>query len=84
MKFEAEVLVKLKEGIRDPQGSAVDTVLKRTGLEDSSHVRTAKHFTLNVSGKTENEAKEKLSDICSEVLSNPVLESWELKRFERK
>jgi len=81
MKYIADVIVTLKDGVRDPQGSAVDTVLKRIGLEDDAKVCVGKYFTLNVSAEDEVQAKEKLNHICSEVLSNPILESYKIERF---
>ncbi len=82
MKYKAEVKVTLKNGVRDPQGSAVDTILRRTGLEDSANVKVGKHFTLTVTAGNDKEAKNKLDEICHEVLSNPVLESYEIGRLE--
>lgn len=82
MKYNAEVIVTLKEGVRDPQGSAVDVILKRTAVENNANVSVGKYFTLTVSGENEAEARKKLEHICSEVLSNPVLESYRIERFE--
>ena len=80
-KYKADVIVTLKNGVRDPQGTAVDTVLRRTGMEDNAEVHVGKYFTLSVSGQNESDAKEKLNRICEDVLSNPVLESYEIERF---
>jgi len=80
-KYKADVIVTLKKGVRDPQGTAVDTVLNRTGLEENAEVQVGKYFTLSVSGNSETDAKEKLNKICEDVLSNPVLEKYEVERF---
>ena len=80
-KFKADVIVTLKNGVRDPQGTAVDTVLRRTGLEESAEVQVGKFFTLYVTGNNETDAKYKLSKICEDVLSNPVLEKYEVERL---
>lgn len=82
-KYKAEVIVTLKNGVRDPQGSAVDTVLKRIGMEEESHVNVGKYFTLNVSAEDDSKAQEKLNKICEDILSNPVLEKYRIERFER-
>ncbi len=81
-KYKADVIVTLKKGVRDPQGTAVDTVLRRTGLEEDSSVKVGKYFTLSVSGENEAEAKEKLNKICEDVLSNPILESYAIERLK--
>jgi phosphoribosylformylglycinamidine synthase len=83
MKYNAEVIVTLKEGIRDPQGTAVNTVLKRTGMDPDPDVRVGKYFILAINGQNDQEAMEKLTNICNEVLSNPILESYKIERFEK-
>ena len=80
-KYKADVIVTLKKGVRDPQGTAVDTVLRRTGLEENAEVQVGKFFMLSVNGSNELDAREKLSKICEDVLSNPVLERYEVERF---
>ena len=84
MKYNAEVIVTLKNGVRDPQGSAVDLVLNRTGMEENSSVAVGKYFTLTVNADDEEMAKSKLNKICDDVLSNPILESYKIARFERQ
>jgi phosphoribosylformylglycinamidine synthase len=80
-KYKADVIVKLKNGVRDPQGTAVDTVLRRTGLEEASEVKVGKYFSLSVTAQNESEARQKLDRICEDVLSNPVLEKYEIERL---
>lgn len=82
-KYKADVIVTLKTGVRDPQGAAIDTVLKRTGIENESEVHVGKYFELSVSAENEEAAKHKLDTICEDVLSNPVLEKYEVKRFSQ-
>lgn len=80
-RYRADVVVTLKDGVRDPQGSAIETVLKRTKIEEEPNVGVGKFFTIEVEG-TEESAKAKLNHIAQEVLSNPVLEKYEITRFE--
>lgn len=82
MKYKADVIVTLKNGVRDPQGSAIATVLKRMGIEKEPNVGVGKFFTLNIESENEKMAKAKLEHIAGEVLSNPILERYEIKRFE--
>lgn len=78
MKYRAEIKVILKDGIRDVQGSAVETVLKRIGFDKSPKVCVGKFFTIDVNVENENEAQKKFEKIANEVLSNPVLEQYEI------
>lgn len=83
MRFEAEILVTLKDGVRDPQGSAIDTVLKRTGMEEDAQVQVGKIFTFNVTSENEAEAREKVDKICQDILLNPVLETYKIGRLKQ-
>lgn len=78
MKFKSDVVVKLKEKVKDAKGEAVSAVLKRTGFEEEAHVRLGKFFTLEINASNREEAVKKLENICSEVLSNPVVEEYEI------
>jgi len=82
MKYKADVVVTLKNGVRDPQGSAIATILKRMKIESEPNVGVGKFFTIEVEGNDENLAKTKLEHIAQEVLSNPILEKYEITRFE--
>ncbi len=82
MKYKADVVVTLKDGIRDPQGSAIATILKRTNIENEPNVGVGKFFSIEVEEDTETSAKAKLAYIAQEVLSNPILEKYEITRFE--
>ena len=82
MRYRADIVVTLKNGIRDPQGSAIETVLKRTGMESQPAVSVGKYFSVTVTGTDGQDARGKLESICTEVLSNPVLEMYTIERFE--
>ncbi len=82
MKYKANVVVTLKDGIRDPQGSAIATILKRTKIETEPNVGVGKFFSIEVEEHNEASAKAKLDYIAQEVLSNPILEKYEITRFE--
>lgn len=82
MRYKGDVVVTLKDGVRDPQGSAIATILKRTKIEHEPNVGVGKFFSIEVDGNSENSAKAKLEHIAQEVLSNPILEKYEITRFE--
>ena len=81
-RYKANVVVTLKDGVRDPQGSAIATILKRTKIENEPNVSVGKFFSIEVDESSENSAKAKLEHIAQEVLSNPILEKYEITRFE--
>lgn len=83
MNYSASVIVKLKDGIKDPQGTAIEAILKRIGLDNDSEVRVGKYFSLQLSANNDLEAQEKLNKICNDVLSNPILETYLIERLEK-
>lgn len=82
MRYKANVVVTLKDGVRDPQGSAIATILKRTKVEDKPNVSVGKFFTIEIEENDQSAAKNKLEHIAQEILSNPILEKYEITRFE--
>ncbi len=82
MKYKANIVVTLKDGVRDPQGSAIATILKRTNIEKKPNVGVGKFFSIEIEENSEENAKEKLNHIANEVLSNPILEKYEITKFE--
>jgi phosphoribosylformylglycinamidine synthase PurS subunit len=77
MRFQ--VLVRLKEGVLDVQGKAVEN-----GLQDKKHsairnVRVGKVIELDVEGVEGDAARTQVEEICRSLLANPVIERYEIK-----
>jgi phosphoribosylformylglycinamidine synthase PurS subunit len=70
--------VMLKPEILDPQGKAVHGALPRLGVEGVSEVRQGKRFELEVDGELTEERLAQLHDIAEKLLSNPVIEDFEV------
>ena len=70
--------VMLKPEILDPQGKAVHGALPRLGFEGVSDVRQGKRFELEVEGEITEERLAQLHDIAETLLSNPVIEDFEV------
>ncbi len=70
------VNVWLKSEILDPQGKAVSQALHRQGLSNVSQVRQGKRFRIDFEGEISQADLERVS---KEVLSNPVIEDFEIE-----
>ncbi len=70
--------VMLKPEILDPQGKAVHGALPRLGVEGVSEVRQGKRFELEVDGELTEGRLAQLHDIAERLLSNPVIEDFEV------
>jgi phosphoribosylformylglycinamidine synthase subunit PurS len=69
--------VMLKPEILDPQGKAVHGALPRLGVSGVTDVRQGKRFELEVDELT-NERLAQIHDIAERLLSNPVIEDFEV------
>jgi phosphoribosylformylglycinamidine synthase len=70
--------VMLKPEILDPQGKAVHGALPRLGFDGVTDVRQGKRFELEVDGEVTQERLAQLHEIAEKLLSNPVIEDYEV------
>lgn len=70
--------VMLKPEILDPQGRAVMGALGRLGMDGVSSVRQGKRFELHIDGELDAELSERLHEIAGSLLSNPVIEDYQI------
>lgn len=75
-KFDVKVQVWLKKSVFDPQGDAVEKALLSLGHEGVDGVRIGKYMELQVEAADEETARAKVTQICDEVLCNPVMETY--------
>jgi len=71
--------VMLKPEILDPQGRAVMGAFTRLGVHGVADVRQGKRFEITLDGDATDEAIADLHRMAEELLSNPVIESYDLR-----
>ena len=76
------VLVRPKDGILDPQGEAVQGSLRKLGFSVWG-ARIGRLVDLEVDAQSPSEAKAQVEKMCSELLANPLIESFEIEVEER-
>ena len=81
-KFKAIIRVKRKPGVLDPQGKTILESLKRLEYENIESVFVGKAFFIDIKSQDEEAAKKALSEIALKVLSNPIIEEFEIIHFE--
>ncbi|HVE75354.1 MAG TPA: phosphoribosylformylglycinamidine synthase subunit PurS [Actinomycetota bacterium] len=82
MKFRFAVDVMPKKEISDPQGQTVERALPSLGYPGISQVRVGKRITLEVEADSEDAARDLLERASERVLSNPVIEEFEIEAAE--
>ena len=78
--FRFAVNVTPKAGILDPQGRAVEGSLGHLGIEGVSAVRVGRRVELTVAATDEAAARATVDRLATELLSNPLIESFEVER----
>jgi len=79
-EFRFAVNVTPKAGILDPQGRAVEGSLGHLGIEGVSAVRVGRRIELTVVAADEAAARVTVDRLATELLSNPLIESFEVER----
>jgi phosphoribosylformylglycinamidine synthase len=82
MRRRFEVVVMLKPGMADPQGTAVEDALPTMGWGGVSEVRVGKHVELTVEAGSEEAARALVEEIAGRLLSNPVIEEYRILSVE--
>ena len=75
------VLVRPKDGILDPQGEAVQGSLRKLGFAVGG-ARVGRLLDLDVEAASPQEAKAQVERMCQELLTNPLIESFEIEVAE--
>jgi phosphoribosylformylglycinamidine synthase subunit PurS len=76
--MKVSILVRPKPGILDPQGEAVESSLKHLGFS-VGEARVGRLVDLEVEATNEAEAREQVEKMCAELLTNPLIESYEIE-----
>jgi phosphoribosylformylglycinamidine synthase PurS subunit len=76
--MRATVLVRPKQGILDPQGEAVGNALRQLGFP-VGEARVGRVIDLDFDADDPDRAREELDRVCHELLTNPLIESYEVE-----
>jgi phosphoribosylformylglycinamidine synthase len=76
------VLVRPKAGILDPQGEAVQSSLRHLGFAVDD-ARVGRLIDLDVDETDPARARERIEEMCSKLLANPLIESYEIELWRQ-
>ena len=80
--MKVRVLVRLKPGILDVQGAAVQRALHGLGFGDVRELRVGKLVEVDVDAGTAAAARARVEDMCKKLLANPLLEDYTIEAVE--
>ena len=76
--IRAQVIVRPRKSIFDPQGDAVCNAIQHLGISAVKQARVGKCIELELEGDDVEGARKQLETICQDLLSNPVIEDYVL------
>ena len=78
----AVIVPVVKKDDKDNRALVLDKMLKNLEIENSASFSTGRFYTFFVSAIGLSAAREKVEYICKEILSNPVVEKYEILSIE--
>jgi phosphoribosylformylglycinamidine synthase subunit PurS len=78
VEVKAKVIVMPKVAVLDPQGNAVRDAMRHLGMPEVRSVRIGKYMEIDIDGQN-GDLEKRLRDLCRDLLSNPVIEDYELQ-----
>jgi phosphoribosylformylglycinamidine synthase subunit PurS len=80
--MKAKVIVMPKAAVLDPQGNAVCDAMRHLGMPEVRSVRIGKYMEIDIEGQN-GDFESRLHRLCRDLLSNPVIEDYELQNADR-
>ncbi|HEX5901864.1 MAG TPA: phosphoribosylformylglycinamidine synthase subunit PurS [Actinomycetota bacterium] len=78
MRYRAQIVVSLKDGLLDPQGKAVEGSLPALGWTNVSGVRVGRYVQLDLEADGADAAEDQVRRMAERLLSNPVIETFDV------
>lgn len=75
----AEVRIRLKKGVADPEGANTRKALELLGFSEVTNVVSSKCFSIKLDTNDENAAADSIERMCQNLLANPVIHDYEVK-----
>jgi phosphoribosylformylglycinamidine synthase len=75
-KYYSRIYVTLRPSVLDPAGTAVESGLHQLGYQEVEQVRIGKYIELTLHASDQDRAKQKLDQMCDQLLANPVIENY--------
>ena len=77
--MKVRVLVRLKPGILDVQGAAVQRALAGLGFADARELRVGKLIEVDVDAADAVQARARVDEMCRRLLVNTILEDYTIE-----
>jgi len=78
MKFLAKITISLKEGMLDPEATAIRHALANLGFA-TEDLKSAKIFFIRLDAESQDAARDMAAGMCERLLANPVIHRYEIE-----
>lgn len=76
--MKAKVYITLKNGVLDPQGTAIESTLDHLGFA-GVNARVGKFIELELKETDAAKAKKAVEQMCEKLLANTVIEKYQIE-----
>jgi len=80
--YKANIKINLKKGILDVQGKTIENALHSLDFIMFSDVQIGKYVIINVEAQNDGQAKVYVEDACKKLITNPIIEDYEIEIIE--
>jgi phosphoribosylformylglycinamidine synthase subunit PurS len=77
--MKVRVLIRLKPGILDVQGAAVQRALAGLGFDGVRELRIGKLVEVDVDAPSDGDARARVDEMCRRLLANTILENYTIE-----
>ncbi len=77
--MKMKVIVRPKAAVLDPQGAAVREAMQHLGMPEVREVRIGRYLEIELESDGAD-TEERLHTLCRDLLSNPVIEDYEMQK----
>lgn len=81
-KFQARIIVKMKSTVKDIKGLTLKRAIESYIPVENLSCNVGSFYLLKFEASNEGEALKTVKKIASEILSNDVIETYEIKALE--
>lgn len=78
-KYKVSVIVRMREDLPEPQGIALEKVIRRLGYQGISGIRVGKIIEMEVENENVDTVKGLMDELSRKIFSNPVIEDFEIE-----
>ncbi len=79
MSTTFRVTITRKEGLSDPEGTTSRKALNDLGFDEVTDVSFGRVITVTIDGDGGERAMERLDEMCTKLLANPVIERYSIE-----